>query len=127
MPSGSVICIVDDDESVRESLVGLLGSLGYETESFVSAEEFLTSSERSSIGCVLLDATMPGMSGTELQQHLLNEGRRIPIVFITARTEEELCARLMEYGTVACLTKPFTEEDLLVAVTAAIASVAAES
>src|ERR1700742_4966485 len=119
MPGGSMICIVDDDESVRETLEGLLRSMGHDVRSFISAEEFLADASLPSVGCVILDATMPGMSGMDLQDRLLIEERRIPIIIMTARTEEELHARLVERGAVACLLKPFSEDALLAAVRAA--------
>jgi FixJ family two-component response regulator len=127
MPARSLICIVDDDESVRESLLGLLCALGHDTQSFASAEDFLANGALSNVGCVILDATMPGMSGADLQDRLSAEERPIPIVFITARAEEGLLAQFMERGAVACLTKPFTEDDLLSAVAAASGSVASQS
>jgi len=119
MSSSRVVCIVDDDESVRESLSGLLRSVGFVTRPFASAEAFLSGHDHALTQCVILDVTMPGMSGAELQEHLLATGHEPPIVFITARTEQALHTRLLERGAIACLVKPFQEEELLAAVKAA--------
>jgi FixJ family two-component response regulator len=115
MESGSTVCIVDDDESVRESLTGLLRSFGFDARSFESAEDFLAMRPLKA-DCVILDVAMPGMKGTALQEHLLLESKPLPVVFITARTEEALRTRLLERGAIACLFKPFSSETLLLAV-----------
>jgi FixJ family two-component response regulator len=115
MTSHPVVYIVDDDESVRESLTGLLRSFGFDARPFASAEAFLGSAP-SDAACVVLDVTMPGMSGAELQGHMLQAGPRMPIVFITARIEDGLRMKLLSRGAVACLVKPFQEDDLLNAV-----------
>ena len=122
MANGRIVCIVDDDESVRESLTGLLRSCDFGARPFASAEEFLAAPDGDEAACLILDVTMPGMSGAELQERLISEGSRVPIVFITARTESALHARLLERGAVACLVKPFREEALLSKVTSAIRS-----
>ena len=116
MSGGPLVCIVDDDESVRESLAGLLRSIGFETRRFASAEEFLAGCDPSLSKCAILDVTMPGMGGADLQEHLRVKGIELPLVFITARTEPALHARLLERGAVACLVKPFNEEELFAAV-----------
>jgi FixJ family two-component response regulator len=110
-----VVCVVDDDESVRESVAGLLRAFDFDARQFASAEEFLAAPEQSAI-CLILDVTMPNMSGEELQLQLRLDGRRIPIVFITARAEPVLHARLLDQGATACLVKPFQEDALLEAV-----------
>lgn len=115
-----VVCIVDDDDSVRESLTGLLRSIGYDARPFASAGEFLVGCDPQVAGCAILDVTMPGMSGVDLQEQLITLGYQVPIVFITARTEPALHARLLERGALACLVKPFNEDDLLDAVKVAI-------
>lgn len=120
MSTGPLVCIVDDDESVRESLAGLLRSVGLAARPFASAEEFLAGYEPSSTQCAILDVTMPGMSGVDLQEHLRARGIALPLVFITARAEPALHARLMDRGAVACLVKPFQEEELFAAVRAAL-------
>ncbi len=121
MATGQVVCLVDDDQSVRESLAGLLRSVGIHVQGFASAEEFLSVLHRLAPSCLVLDVTMPGMSGGELQERLVAENRGIPIVFITARTEPALRARLLELGAIAYLVKPFAENDLLDAVDRALA------
>jgi len=115
-----IVGVVDDDESVRESLPDLLESFGYGTKVFASAEEFLQFEEAKELGCLILDIAMPGMSGPELQQELIRQKRDIPIVFISAHAAD-LLPTLIEQGAVACLAKPFSEEDLLGAVRSALA------
>jgi len=112
----SLISVVDDDESVRESLLGLLKSLGYSVEAFSSGEGFLVSRAISRTGCLILDVRMPGMSGPELQRELKRDGRQIPIIFITAHGDEDVISRVMADGAVDCLLKPFSEDLLLKAV-----------
>ncbi len=120
MATGQVVCLVDDDQSVRESLAGLLRSVGIHVQGFASAEEFLCAELAPS--CLVLDVTMPGMTGGELQEHLLAENRAIPIIFITARTEPALRTRVLELGAIAYLVKPFAETDLLDAVDTVLGS-----
>jgi FixJ family two-component response regulator len=120
MKADSVVYIVDDDESVRESLVELLLSAGLPTEAFASGEEFLARSVPERAVCLILDVTMPGMSGPELQERLLHDARDIPIVFITAMSEERVRTRVLERGALAWLVKPFGDEELLGAVQIAI-------
>jgi FixJ family two-component response regulator len=122
MSGAPLVCIVDDDESVRESLRGLLRSAGYEVRSFASAEEFLENLPGVSAACAIVDVTMPGLSGADLQEQLVTRGSVLPLVFITARTEPALHTRLLERGALACLVKPFHEDDLLDAVEAAARS-----
>jgi FixJ family two-component response regulator len=120
MTASKLISIVDDDESVRESLPDLLRSFGLEVEAFSSAETFLNSSALERTGCLILDVAMPGMTGPELQQELVRRKRKIPIVFITAHSDDRLGPRVLKRGAVACLFKPFSEEALLAAVNAAL-------
>ncbi len=114
--SSLLIAIVDDDESVREATIGLLRSYGLRAETFSSAEEFLNSSLLVKTRCLLLDIGMPGMSGLELQRRLAGEGRRIPVIFITARDDQESRLEAMRAGAVDFLSKPFSEEALLKAI-----------
>jgi FixJ family two-component response regulator len=107
-----LVSIVDDDESVRESLPELLRALGLPAKAFDSAEAFLNFEDGSRTRCLLLDVCMPGMSGPELQQELESRGIRVPIIFITARTDESVRERLMQTGAAACLFKPFSELQL---------------
>ena len=114
------ISVVDDDESVRESLPDLLRELGFSAEAFSSAEEFLASDCLGQTRCLILDVTMPGMSGPDLQQELTRRRQEIPIVFITAHRDEDVRPRLLERGAVDCLFKPFSETALLEALNAAL-------
>src|SRR6266704_3133709 len=103
MPRRSLVSVVDDDESVRESLPDLLRQFGFAAEAFSSAEEFLTSDVVGETRCLLLDIAMPGMSGPDLQQELTRRRQAIPIVFITAYGEASVLPRLLERGAVECL------------------------
>lgn len=115
-----LISVVDDDESMRESLPDLLRQLGFSAQAFASGERFLASALRSQTRVLLLDVAMPNMSGPALQQELAGRGGRIPIVFITAQPDEALRRRLLEAGAVAVLFKPFTESALMEAISAAL-------
>lgn len=108
-----LVAIVDDDESVRESLPDLVKELGLAVRAFSSAGEFLASDCAFETRCLILDITMPGMSGPELQEELKRRGRNIPIVFITAQTSETIRAQVLARGAVECLIKPFTDMALL--------------
>ena len=116
----SLVSVVDDDESVRESLPDLLRELGFAAEAFSSAEAFLASEVVSETSCLILDVAMPGMSGPDLQQELRRRRQEIPIVFITARSDETIRPRLLAQGAVECLFKPFSEAALLDALNAAL-------
>jgi FixJ family two-component response regulator len=120
MPEGSLVSVVDDDESVRESLPDLLRQFGFVAEAFPSAEAFLASDVVSETSCLLLDIAMPGMSGPDLQQELTRRRENIPIVFITGHGDESIRPRLLARGAVECLIKPFSEATLLDAVRAAV-------
>lgn len=120
MGKRSLVSVVDDDESVRESLPDLLRQLGFAAEAFSSAEAFLASDVVSETNCLLLDIAMPGMSGPDLQQELAYRGQTIPIVFITAHGDRTVRPRLLARGAVECLFKPFSEAALLDAVNAAL-------
>jgi FixJ family two-component response regulator len=116
----SLVSVVDDDESVRESLPDLLRQFGFDTQVFSSAEAFLASDVVSETSCLLLDIAMPGMSGPDLQQELTHRRQMIPIVFITASGDRTVRPRLLARGAVECLFKPFSEAALLDAVNAAL-------
>src|ERR1700679_1583203 len=103
----SLVSIVDDDESVRESLPDLVKEFGFAARAFSSAEEFLASDCVAQTKCLVLDIGMPGMSGPELQRELGRRGWKIPIVFITAIPDEDLRRQLLEEGAAECLFKPF--------------------
>jgi FixJ family two-component response regulator len=116
----SLVSVVDDDESVRESLPDLLRQFGYTAEAFSSAEDFLASDLVGRTKCLILDMAMPGMSGTDLQRELLLRQQEIPIVFITAYGDERVRARLLTQGAVECLFKPFSEAALIEALSTAL-------
>ncbi len=116
----SLLAVVDDDESVRESLPDLLRELGFGVEAFSSAEEFLESDPAERTQCLVLDVNMPGMTGPELQRELSRRGVKIPIIFITAQADETVRPGLLEQGAVECLFKPFGESELLDALKAAL-------
>jgi FixJ family two-component response regulator len=120
MAKRSLVSIVDDDESVRESLPDLVRQFGFAVEAFSSAEAFLASEVVSDTKCLLLDIAMPGMSGPDLQQELMHRSQRIPIVFITASCDRTIRRRLLAQGAVECLFKPFSEAALLDALNAAL-------
>jgi len=114
------VSVVDDDESVRESLPDLLKEFGFEACAFSSAQEFLASGCVNRTGCLILDIAMPGMTGLDLQRELQRRGHKIPTVFITAQTDGAVHARALEQGAVGILLKPFNDTDLLDAVQAAL-------
>jgi FixJ family two-component response regulator len=116
----SLVTVVDDDESVRESLPDLLRQFGFVAEAFSSAEEFLGSDIVGRTSCLLLDIGMPGMSGPEVQQELTRRRQMMPIVFITASGDRSLRPRLLARGAVECLFKPFSEAALLEALESAL-------
>ena len=120
MIQSSLVAVVDDDESVRESLPDLLREYGFTARSFSSAEEFLASEYVSQTNCLILDVGMPGMSGPELQRELKLRGQYIPIVFITANRDEAVRPRVLAQGAVACLFKPFSDTALLDALNKAL-------
>lgn len=120
MSTRPLISVVDDDESVRESLPDLLKEFGFDAQAFSSAEEFLASDSVSQTSCLLLDVAMPGMTGPDLQRELTIRRQDIPIVFITAHRDETVRPRLLAQGAVECLFKPFTETDLLAALNTAL-------
>jgi FixJ family two-component response regulator len=117
-----LVCVIDDDESVRESLPDLLHEFGFATETFASAEDFLASGRVADSRCLILDIAMPGMSGPDLQRELAQRHQKVPIVFITAHADQSVIPRLIEQGAVACLRKPFSDTALREALDAALAS-----
>jgi FixJ family two-component response regulator len=116
----SLISVVDDDDSVRESLQCLIRSFGFAVETFASAEEFLKSDHLRDTRCLILDVRMPGMNGIELQRRLVASHREIPVIFITAHGGEAARSQALRDGAVAYLLKPFIEEALLSAIHAAL-------
>ena len=115
-----LISVVDDDESVRESLPDLLREFGFEAQTFSSAEEFLASESVANTNCLVLDVAMRGMSGPDLLRELKLRGQGIPIVFITAQRDATVRPRLRAEGAVECLFKPFEPADLLQALNTAL-------
>jgi FixJ family two-component response regulator len=115
-----LVSVVDDDESVRESLPDLLHELGFASQAFSSAEDFLASEIIGETRCLLLDVEMPGMTGPELQGELTRRHVRVPIVFITAHDDQKERSLLLAHGAVECLIKPFSETELLDAINAAL-------
>jgi FixJ family two-component response regulator len=115
-----MISIVDDDAFVRDSLADLIRSLGYRALTFGSAEEFLASGRVPDTTCLITDLQMPGCNGLELQSHLLAEGYRTPVVFVTAFPKESDRTRALNAGAVAFLSKPFKEESLIASVKRAL-------
>jgi FixJ family two-component response regulator len=117
MANPPLISVVDDDNSVRESLQSLMRSVGFAVEVFASAEEFLNWDHLRDTDCLILDVRMPGMSGIELQRHLMARRYEMPIIFITAHaSEEEVRSRALGKGAVDYLAKPLSEDALLNAV-----------
>ena len=118
----ALVAVIDDDESVRESLPDLLRTLGFAAKAFASAEEFLAANCIAATRCLLLDVAMPGMSGPELHQQLILSKQTIAIIYITARADQTLRRQLLQLGAVECLFKPFSEQQLRVALDAALQS-----
>jgi FixJ family two-component response regulator len=117
-----LVAIVDDDDSMRSPLRGLLQSAALPAQSFASAEEFLKSGQQHQIACLITDIRMPGMSGLELRAHLNAERCRIPIIFLTAHGDEKMRMQALRAGAVEFMAKPFDDEALLESVRAALES-----
>jgi FixJ family two-component response regulator len=115
-----LVSVVDDDESVRESLPDLLKEFGFAVQAFSSAEEFLTSDYVGRTRCLILDIALPGMSGPDLRRELVRRDQVMPIVFITAREDASVRSRLLERGAVECLFKPFSDTSLFEALKVAV-------
>ena len=117
---GLLSVVVDDDESVRESLPDLLREFGFAAQAFSSAQEFLSSGCVDETSCLILDVAMPGMSGPELQQELKRRGKQIPIIFITGQRDETIRAQVLEQGAAEFLLKPFDDAILHAAIKTAL-------
>ena len=115
-----LLSVVDDDESVRESLPDLLREFGFAVRAFSSAREFLSSDYLDETRCLILDVAMPGMSGLDLQLELKRRGKEIPIIFITGQKDEDVQKQAFRQGAVKFLSKPFSDNALLDAVNAAL-------
>ena len=120
MTAQPLVVVVDDNESVRESLPGLLKQVGFAVRAFASAEAFLASDAADAASCLVLDVSMPLMSGPDLQRELIRRAKDLPIVFITGQAERLVPARVLAAGAVACLFKPFSDTALLEAVHSAV-------
>ncbi len=121
MPNAKpLISIIDDDESMREAIKGLMRSLGYRVEAVASAQEFLSSRLVRRTSCVIADVQMPGMTGLELCQRLSTSGKRVPTILITAYPDDGVRERALSAGVVGYLSKPFEEDDLLACVRSAL-------
>lgn len=116
----SLVSVVDDDESIRESLPDLLREFGFAAQAFASAEEFLASDFVNQTRCLVLDVAMPGMTGPDLQRELTLRRQEIPIVFITAQRDETVRPRVIQAGAIDCLAKPFSDTALLAALNTAL-------
>lgn len=120
MTKRTLVSIIDDDQSVRESLPDLLEALGFAVQAFSSGEGFLASPWVDKTECLILDIAMPGMSGPEVQQILKRRGSKIPIIFITAHGDDAVRPQMLKLGAVECLFKPFSDTALLGAINAAL-------
>ena len=120
MSKRSLVAVVDDDQSVRESLPDLIRQFGFAAQAFSSAEAFLASETVDETSCLVLDIAMPGMSGPDLQKELTRRRQNIPIVFITATGDETVRPRVLAHGGVECLLKPFSDAALLDALNTAL-------
>lgn len=120
MDQAMLVSVVDDDESVRESLPDLLREFGFQAQAYASAEAFLASGRIEATRCLIVDIAMPGMRGPDLQRELKRRGHDIPVIFITALGEAAMRPALIRQGAVDCLLKPFSEAALLRALGAAL-------
>jgi FixJ family two-component response regulator len=124
---GSLISVVDDDQSVVEAMVSLLQSVGYQAKGFHSAEDFLKSRQLLDTACLILDVLMPSIGGFELQRRLVARNYRIPIIFITSFDSDDVRIRALQAGAVEFLCKPFSRESLLQALRSALANQSGET
>jgi FixJ family two-component response regulator len=118
-----LLSIVDDDESVRESVPDLIREFGFAARAFSSAEEFLSSGSVDETSCLILDIAMPGMSGPELHEELKRRGEKIPIIFITGQKDERIRDRVLKQGAAGFLLKPFSDTALLAAIKTALQAI----
>jgi FixJ family two-component response regulator len=119
--ASSMVFVVDDDQSVREALSSLIRSIGLDVETYASAHEYLRRQPQQSPACLVLDVRMPGLSGLDLQRELANQGRGIPIIFVTAHGDIPMTVKAMKAGAAEFLSKPFRDQDLLDAICQALA------
>jgi FixJ family two-component response regulator len=121
LAKSSIISVIDDDEAVREAAGDLIRSLGYTVATFASATEYLYSGRVPDTACIIADVQMPGMSGIELQQRLIADGHRIPVIFMTAFPKERMSADLLSAGAFGYLRKPFSDNCLITCLDKALA------
>ena len=117
------LSVVDDDESMRDSLPDLIKEFGFAARAFSSAEEFLSSGSADETSCLILDIAMPGMSGPELYEELKRRGKNVPVIFITGQKEERIRTRALEQGAAGFLIKPFSDAALLAAIKTALQAI----
>jgi FixJ family two-component response regulator len=122
LPKVPVIAIVDDDESFRRATASFIRSLGYSVFQFASAQTFLKSDYLDNTDCVISDVQMPGMNGIELQNELIAQGRRLPVIFVTAFPEMNARSRALAAGAIGFLAKPFSDVELIACVNTALAA-----
>jgi FixJ family two-component response regulator len=118
-----LLSVVDDDESMRESLPDLIKEFGFAARAFSSAEEFLSSDSVDQTSCLILDVAMPGMSGPDLHQELKRRRKQIPVIFITGQRDEAIRARVLQQGAAGFLLKPFSDAALLAAIKTAMQAI----
>jgi FixJ family two-component response regulator len=118
-----LLSIVDDDESMRESLPDLIKEFGFAARAFSSAEEFLSSGSADETSCLILDIAMPGMSGPDLHLELQRLGKKIPVIFITGQKDEAIRTRVFQQGAAGFLLKPFSDSALLAAISTALQAI----
>ena len=118
-----LLSVVDDDESIRESVPDLIKEFGFAARAFPSAEAFLSSDSLEKTSCLILDIAMPGMSGPQLYEELKRRGEEIPVIFITGQKDEAIRARALEQGAAGFLIKPFSDAALLAAIKTALKAV----
>jgi FixJ family two-component response regulator len=119
-PDASTVFIVDDEASVRDAIQGMLRSVGLRSETFASAQEFLSRGLANGPCCLVLDVSLPGLNGLDFQRQLNESGVRIPIIFITGHGDIPMSVRAMKSGAVEFLTKPFHDDELLTAIRQAL-------
>jgi FixJ family two-component response regulator len=122
VPHTPVIAIIDDDESFRHATINFIRSLGYSATAFPSADAFLDSNAVENADCLITDVQMPGMSGIELQTHLIAQGHRVPVIFVTAFPEMEARGRALRAGAIGFLGKPFSDQNLICCLNKALAA-----
>lgn len=119
-PGLPLVSIVDDDESIRESLADLLKQCGFASRTFSSAEQFLSSDSADETSCLILDIAMPGMGGPDLYRELLRRGKKIPVIFVTGQEDQTIRTRLLQQGAAGVLFKPFSDAALEAAIKTAL-------